>query len=232
MATGLFIAAIIATILFWIVRKHREEVREREQMLQRLGFQKVLSLDEKLKNQLSELVRRRRLKVRFGNIYRMERGAFTLYRADIQIGDRNRGTAWRHFIVGDRIDLPRLAVMPNIAVPKLLQGLWDSLVTRLVKEVGLNRVERALDNPFSKKYVLFVRPEERDRLPDDATWHRYAEMPDLVSIEARDDILMFGRAVRTGQRGPRQSEENQLRETIALASRLHDLFAQSVRVHA
>jgi len=226
----LLIIAVAVALAVVIVKGHRRSVRRREEMMMRAGFQKVTAMPERLKQALIQLLRRRKERVKFGEVYRMDRSGYTLYRADIEVGDSDGGREWRFIIQSDRLQLPRLAVMPNVNLPKMLNKMWDALLAKLEKDAGLSRVQAALDNPFSKKYMLFVKPDQQASLPSPDTWNRYAGLPDYVSIEAQGGLIIFGRNPVAAElkRPAKMTGEQQLREAIDLATRLHDLFSREL----
>lgn len=222
---ALAVVAFFAIAITGAIRKQKQRIAEKTQILASLGFQVVHPPDPGFVERVV------RLRTRWGREH--YRVSFLAHRKswedEAYVFDLWRRSGKNTRLVGENsmafvsssLHLPRFSLIPRVELPKFVSGLVDSLTQKLLSKRG-GRVEFPGNPPFAEEFI--VAGEDHDairrllsgQIVDFLTSHKNYQ------IEADGDMVMIS-AAQFGKKTSRPSPDS-LHRTFSEATALFELL--------
>jgi hypothetical protein len=225
-----FIAlAVIAGLATFAIKRVKKQLAERVRTLQEFGFFACKPVDATVVGKVAAVASLGKSKASISQLYQRHQGSFDLYLADInRTGDSDSSNPTSIVMIIPHASIPQFTVTPRIPGQGRLSALANSLLAQIARRPGFKDVTIGAGSEFDRRYGLSA-PEGDAILagiPADV-WNRLAALPQLLSIDAGGDTIVFS-VVVTSVKSARYNFENFrdfIRTHIELAERINELFA-------
>ena len=223
-AVAWIVAALVITLIFWIVRTVKRQNEIYRSVRQRLGFSEVTPIDRDFVERIARVKEHQKSKLIIKRLYKREESGYTLCDFQYDYKGSDSSATPMHVMIGRHWDFPAFKMIPKIEGGGMLKGLLGQALNMIMKRGGFRPVEIPGAHRFNEQYTVLARDDdELKRKVPQAVWDALAAVPEKLMLFADGDLVDVGRFDITRKRPKGSFEElhaKGLRDAIDLSAKV------------